>query len=515
MPLASLASDRKIRHRGRVNTRLLAAALFTASFLLCSPPALTYAQDDPKDKEAPNAQEKALIQQLRDGDWDAVIAATDKTIDSASPGDVIFQARSQALQQRGQERFFGAEIKGSIADFDGYLKLFPERDPHHWQRGISYYYAEQYEKGKAQFERHQDVNSQDVENAVWHFLCAVRAPGGNVEAARKEFININADGRVPMKQIHALFEGSGDEAAVINAASNENAGPEGVRNHLCYAHLYLGLYHEALGNDEKAEAHMRKAAVDYRMEHYMGKVAQVHARLRGWTEADEAASPNTDKSADSQNSHYSSKTPSRDGIGKIYMGREISQVVGHGAVRWLERPERETEEAPSKVIENMELKPTDVVADIGAGSGYFSFLLADLVPDGKVLAVDIQQEMLNFIEGQKKLKKKRNVETVLGTIEDTKLPEGEVDAIIMVDAYHEFSHPFEMATSMAKGLRPGGRIILIEYRGEDPEVQIKPLHKMTEQQCIREMKAVGMEHVETRDFLPIQHFMIFQKPVKK
>ena len=117
-----------------------------------------------------------------------------------------------------------------------------------------------------------------------------------------------------------------------------------------------------------------------------------------------------------------------------------------------------------------------------------------------------------FAQYQLRGGKIRNVETVLGTFEDTKLPEGEVDAIIMVDAYHEFSHPFEMAASMVKGLRPGGRIILIEYRGEDPAVQIKPLHKMTEQQCIKEMKAVGMDHVETLDFLPIQHFMTFQKP---
>ena len=467
------------------------------------------------DEDEISAADRKLIEQLRAGDWDAVISATDKSIATAKSDSVTYQARAQALQQRGQERFFDAKIKQSISDFDGFLELFPERDPHHWQRGICYYYSGEYDKGKAQFERHQDVNSQDVENAVWHFLCAVRAPGGSVESARKDFININADGRIPMKQIHRLFEGSGEAEAVLEAAEKTTNEQE-RRNHLCYAHLYLGLYHEALGNDEKARQHMLKSAVDFRMDHYMGKVAQVHAQLRGWTknqatEGGEAAT----KSADQGQPRYSNKTPSRDGIGKVYMGREISQVVGHGAVRWLERPEREAEEEPSKVVENMKLKATDVVADIGAGSGYFSFRLAKLVPEGKVLAVDIQQEMLNFIEGQKKLKKIRNVETVLGTIEDTRLPESEVDAIIMVDAYHEFSHPFEMATSMVKGLRPGGRIILIEYRGEDPSVQIKPLHKMTEQQCIREMQAVGMEHVETLDFLPIQHFMVFRKPDKK
>lgn len=209
---------------------------------------------------------------------------------------------------------------------------------------------------------------------------------------------------------------------------------------------------------------------------------------------------------------YTSKEPSRDGIGKVYMGREISQVVGSHAITWLERRDREGEEKPSLVIENLDLKPTDVVADIGAGSGYFSFLLAPLVAEGKVLAVDIQQEMLDFVEGQKKLRKVANVETLLGTIEDTRLPESAVDLVIMVDAYHEFSHPREMMESIVKGLVPGGRVVFLEYRGEDPNVPIKPLHKMTVKQVTLEMAAVGLEFVELRDFLPIQHFIVFRKP---
>ncbi len=209
---------------------------------------------------------------------------------------------------------------------------------------------------------------------------------------------------------------------------------------------------------------------------------------------------------------YTTKEPSRDGTGKVYMGREISQTVSSHAISWLERRDREAEERPTLVAENLELEPDDVVADIGAGSGYFSFLLAPLVPRGKVIAVDIQQEMLDFVEGRKKLKRVANVETLLGTVEDTRLPEGKVDVVLMVDAYHEFSHPREMMESIVKGLAPGGRVVFLEYRGEDPEVPIKPLHKMTVKQITREMEAVGLRFVEVRDFLPIQHFLVFQKP---
>jgi len=221
------------------------------------------------------------------------------------------------------------------------------------------------------------------------------------------------------------------------------------------------------------------------------------------------------RSAVAEEGHYTAKEPSRDGIGKVYMGREISQTVSSHAISWLERRDREGEERPSLVIKNLDLKPTDVVADIGAGSGYFSFLIAPLVPQGKVIAQDIQQEMLDFVEGNKKLKKITNVEPLLGTIEDTRLPGGEVDLVIMVDAYHEFSHPREMMESIVKGLAPGGRVVFLEYRGEDPAVPIKPLHKMTVKQISAEMAAVGLDFVEVRDFLPIQHFLVFRKPGNK
>jgi ubiquinone/menaquinone biosynthesis C-methylase UbiE len=204
---------------------------------------------------------------------------------------------------------------------------------------------------------------------------------------------------------------------------------------------------------------------------------------------------------------------SRDGIGKVYMGREIAHVMGHLGAGWLERPEREKEEAPTKAIELMELKPTDVVADIGAGTGYFSFRIAPKVPKGKVLAEDIEPAMLADIKTNAAKAGATNVEPILGTIEDPNLPEGGVDVVLMVDAYHEFDHPREMMLAIVKALKPGGRVIDLEYRGEDPNVPILPHHKMTEAQAIKEMTAVGLKHVKTHEDLPQQHLMVFEKPV--
>jgi SAM-dependent methyltransferase len=209
---------------------------------------------------------------------------------------------------------------------------------------------------------------------------------------------------------------------------------------------------------------------------------------------------------------YSSTRPSADGIGKVYFGREIAQVMGHQGIDWLERPEREQEESPVKAIELMKLRPTDVVADIGAGSGYFSFRLAERVPKGKVLAVDIQQEMIDVLAKVAKAKGMTNVQPVLGTVEDPKLPEASVDVVLMVDAYHEFDHPNEMMTAIVKALRPGGRVVQLEYRAEDPNVPIKPHHKMTEAQARLEMNAVGLTFVEDVAGLPRQHMLVFQKP---
>jgi len=201
-----------------------------------------------------------------------------------------------------------------------------------------------------------------------------------------------------------------------------------------------------------------------------------------------------------------------DGIGKFYMGREIAHVMGHQGADWLERSDREETELPDEVVKQMNLKPADVVADIGAGTGYFTFRMTPLVKQGKVYAVDIQPEMLSIIESRKKQFKADNVITISGTETDTKLPAASVDVVLFVDAYHEFSYPREMMESIVKALKPGGRVVQIEYRGEDPEIPIKRLHKMTVAQARKEMAAVGLVWKETKEFLPQQHFIVFEKP---
>lgn len=201
-----------------------------------------------------------------------------------------------------------------------------------------------------------------------------------------------------------------------------------------------------------------------------------------------------------------------NGIGKFYMGREIAQVMGHLAADWLDRPEREKEEAPSKLMANLPLRPGMVVADIGCGSGYFTFRLADKVgPKGKVLAVDIQDEMLALVKQRMKVKHVTNVETIKGAEADPKLPEGGVDLILLVDVYHEFEFPYEMTANMVKALKPGGKLVFVEYRLEDPEVPIKLVHKMTVKQVLREMRPYPLRHVKTLDVLPRQHIIIFEK----
>lgn len=202
---------------------------------------------------------------------------------------------------------------------------------------------------------------------------------------------------------------------------------------------------------------------------------------------------------------------SSDGIGKFYMGREIAKVMGHTEALWLERPSREITERPQQVVEDLDLKPTDIVADIGAGTGYFSFRMASLIPEGKVLAVDIQQEMIDIINFLKTESKVINVEPILASINNPNLPKKSIDLALMVDAYHEFEYPREVMEGIVQALKPGGRVVLVEYRGENPLILIKAIHKMKQKQVRKEMKAVGLQWRETKNFLPQQHMMIFEK----
>lgn len=175
-------------------------------------------------------------------------------------------------QQRGAEHFKLGQMKESIADFDKFLESAPQQAPHHWQRGIAYYYAGKFEEGKKQFELHQTVNPNDVENAVWHYLCTAKLKGA--DAAKAALLPIQQDTRVPMMAIYALFGGKGTPEAVLEAANRAN------RDAQFYAHLYLALFYEAQKNPEKEREHILKATDEFEMDHYMGDVARVHKMLR-------------------------------------------------------------------------------------------------------------------------------------------------------------------------------------------------------------------------------------------
>lgn len=208
---------------------------------------------------------------------------------------------------------------------------------------------------------------------------------------------------------------------------------------------------------------------------------------------------------------YTFKSGDDNGIGKWYMGREIAYVMGFEGIGWLERPEREKEENVSKLIQNMKIKSDDVIADIGAGSGYHAFRMAPLAKNGLVYAVDVQTEMLMAIEKNKEISKIKNIETILGTEKSVEIPKNSVDKILMVDVYHEFSFPVEMISSMKNALKSNGQLFLIEYRSEDPLVPIKSIHKMSEKQAVKEMEAAGFKLKRNIDNLPWQHCMIFIK----
>ena len=209
---------------------------------------------------------------------------------------------------------------------------------------------------------------------------------------------------------------------------------------------------------------------------------------------------------------YEQTRPSADGIGKRYMGREIARVMGWQGAQWLERVERVDEERPDLLLPALDLKPGMVVADIGAGTGYHSWRMARLVGDGgRVFSVDVQPEMIALNRKLMAQRGVKNVEQVQSTPTDARLADQSIDIAIMVDVYHELDHPYELLASVVRALKPGARLVLVEYKGENPQVPIKTLHKMTEAQVRKEAAVHSLDWVNTVATLPWQHVVIFRK----
>lgn len=196
----------------------------------------------------------------------------------------------------------------------------------------------------------------------------------------------------------------------------------------------------------------------------------------------------------------------------FYMGREIATTMHYAGAPWLVRESRQREEDCRRLLRELRVQPGQVVCDLGCGNGFYTLRLARLTGSrGKVYAVDIQREMLDMLEERAGEADLENVIPVLGSETDPRLPANAVDLVLMVDVYHEFSHPQEMLSAIRKSLKPGGRIAVAEFRGEDPEVPIKPLHKMSKQQILKEFRANGLQMVGQFDGLPWQHLMFFSR----
>lgn len=208
---------------------------------------------------------------------------------------------------------------------------------------------------------------------------------------------------------------------------------------------------------------------------------------------------------------YTTKTPHPDGTGKVYLGREIAHVMGSSGGEWLERDTREREEAVMVAISKMQLRPNSTVADIGAGTGYYSFRMAPLLPQGKLYAVEVQDEFLQALEQKKKELGFDNLTVVKGSATAPNLPDTSLDLAFMVDVYHELEYPHEMLQALYKALKPSGKLLLIEYRAEDPTIPIKALHKMSVAQANKELAANGFTLYKLETALPIQHFLLYQK----
>jgi len=197
----------------------------------------------------------------------------------------------------------------------------------------------------------------------------------------------------------------------------------------------------------------------------------------------------------------------------VYMGRQIADVMSWQGAEWLYRETRVEEEQPEAMLDALKIPPGATVADVGAGVGYHSIRLARRVgPKGTVLAADVQPEMIRMLKDNAREAGVKNIRPVLCTQADTKLPDGKVDLILMVDVYHECTEPDVVLQGMRKALKPGGRLVLVEFRGEDPDVPIRPEHKMTLAQVRKEVEPQGFAFKESLEFLPWQHVVIFEKP---
>lgn len=209
---------------------------------------------------------------------------------------------------------------------------------------------------------------------------------------------------------------------------------------------------------------------------------------------------------------YERVTASNGGSGKLFAGREIAAVMSWHGAGWLERTERKTEERPDLLLNALSIKPGLTIADIGAGSGYYTRQLAARTgASGKVFAVEIQHEMLDILKKQNQALGIKNIVPVLATEQHVQLPEGSVDLALLVDVYHELQFPVEAMSSLVRAIKPGGQIVLVEFRAEDPNVPILPLHKMTEAQIKKEAALLGLRWVRTISTLPWQHVVILSK----
>src|SRR5205809_142646 len=211
------------------------------------------------------------------GRFFAEIRQPQKAVKDLNQALALDPAAALAYYQRGAENFKLGRIQESAADFDKFIDLSPDQAPKLWQRGISLYYAGRYEDGQRQFELHQTINSNDVENAVWHFLCVARRAG--IDKARAALLKIENDPRVPMMQIYALYAGKGSAEEVIKAASAGKSSPNELNERLFYAHLYLGLYFDVAGNEKMAREHIVQATELFKVDGYMGDAARIHAAL--------------------------------------------------------------------------------------------------------------------------------------------------------------------------------------------------------------------------------------------